>query len=459
MPLHLLPLGGGHHIGGSCLLLEMGRRRLLVDAGAELTGTFPPPWESILHQRGIEGWDWIGALALTHAHLDHSGALPWLLRRAPHLPVVCAAPTLELMMPLLEHVARRNRWYDLKDVEEVQYRIQAYDGELKIGETWLPFAPLEHTIRASFLPAGHVLGAASLFVETPEGNVFFTSDFSVSDQRTVEGVAGSRLWDEVASQGIDVLVLEATYGKRLPELEEEPLEGRLLRLTREVVEQGVVLIPAFALGRSAEILAIFQEAIEEGNFPKDVPVYYDGLAAAFARLYQRHVPGFLHGVPFFTPQGFELAGFGRDDWIGFVADRPGVVVASSGMLLEDSASAHYARRLLTEERNACLLTGYTPAQTPAGRLWSSVVQGEKPAWLPLGEIPIPVQAQVDRAHFSAHANCAELIAQVERLRPQQVILVHVGDGDAEEDFPLLEALQTRGYPVRVAHDGKRIRLA
>lgn len=271
--MHLTFLGGAGQVGASCYLAQIDGVRVLVDCGIRMGSRDALPDLDAITTAGTPD-----AVVITHAHLDHSGALPLVHQAFPDVPIFATAPTAQLMhvLPLdsarlMSHTADREFECPLYDVDLVS-RTLARVVPVSFG---VP-VELPGGLRARFFPAGHILGAAMVALEGSE-TVLFSGDISADNQRTVPGMAVPRFRP-------DVLVLESTYGSRLhPSRQRE--EQALARAVAEVIESGDhVLIPAFAVGRAQEVALILRMAQEKGLIPR-FPVWLDGMVRAVCEVY------------------------------------------------------------------------------------------------------------------------------------------------------------------------------
>ncbi|MBI5147560.1 MAG: MBL fold metallo-hydrolase, partial [Parcubacteria group bacterium] len=272
-----------------------------------------------------------------------------------------------------------------------------------------------------FWPAGHIRGAASVLLNTPEGSVMFTGDVSAGDQPTV---AGARTPDCFRP---DVLVTETTYGGRdLPPREEEVkrLVGRVLDVKRR---GGKVLIPAFAVGRSVDVAL---DLIGQG-----IPVYLDGMARIMAEIYHSAdaswcgldrpfpLPDLIEeGFITMVPREKEAGRYRRDSRLA--GEEPAghdfsVMVSPSGTL-DGGYSLKYAKQIFNEYRSAIFFPGFLMEGT-AGKQVAEIERGRA---VKIGEEVFNVRCEVERFNLSAHDSADNLLARVKALAPRKVILIH-----------------------------------
>lgn len=427
MDLELGFLGGASGIGASCVLVRGEGFAAVVDCGIRQSGG-----ETLPDLAGLQ--DALGArrpdvFVLTHAHLDHSGALPVLHRTWPEVPIVTTAATAALVRILLLDALK------IMDADR-DAELPLY-GRHEVESTLAAIRPVRFDEpvdvdggRVRLLPAGHILGAGAALLEIGGRSVLVTGDISMTDQRTVAGMPAP-------GGHPDALVVESTYGGRL-HASRTAEERRLCeQVAGAVLDGGHVLVPAFAVGRAQEVLLALGDAMARGTIPR-FPVYADGMVRAVCRAYRDH-PGFLHpklrrralragrALFFGEDTGIEAIGT-REHRNQVIAGPPCCVVASSGMLA-GGASPLYARAWGGEPDSLISITGYQDEESP-GRALLALADGlERRLRLPGGELD--VRCRVARYQLSAHADADEISALAQGLRPRAVCLVH-GDRGARE---------------------------
>lgn len=445
-------LGGADEVGASCVLLKVAGKILLIDAGIRISprgnrGIDNSQLPDLQPISDIGGPDFV---LVTHAHTDHTGALPLILEQYQYVPVIATAATQSLTR-VLQHDAQRI----MKSRQEAEGELPLFD-EIAVQRLLDAFETIEFNrtrklaedLQVTYYTAGHIAGAALLVVESGEGTLVVSGDVSKSAQRTVKSI-------EVPSIKADALILESTYGGRL-HANRVAEEKRLIDTLRRVTERGgKVLIPAFALGRAQELIQIILARGDE----LDAPVYVDGMVRTVCDAYGT----FSDIIPAST---LRMAG---DDHLFFrgpvrrirsrqerldiaQSDRPLIVVSSSGMLT-GGASVVYARYFAADESNAILLTGYQDEESP-GRFLQRILQvrqsGQTPL-LKLADAAVKVRCEIDTYSLSAHADEMELVSFAEALGAQDTMLVH---GDAAARHSLATALRQRGRSVTTPSIGQ-----
>ena len=421
-------LGGGNEIGANSYLVEIEGTTLMLDAGLHprKIGHACLPDLDILDGRPLD------ALLLSHCHLDHLGAVPLVLQRAPYARVLMTRPSYDLATEMLHStvtVMERQRleqgikeypFYSHEDVEMVSYCFDGIGTDLDLSVKGT--ATGSSDIRCRFLDAGHILGAAGIVLCGQGETVFYTGDTSRSDQELTKGAI-------YPDEPIDTLILECTLGASAEsEGRHRSHEVRNLagRITRVVQQGGSVLIPAFALGRTQEMLATLDRLRAQKRIP-EVDIFTAGLGRVVSRIYDQNAHRSRRRDPDLRIEDLDVRPLPGGDAVrsGYL-ERASVIVVSSGMMEVGTLSHRLASTMLTDPRHGIFFVGYVDPGAPGHRVLSAR-SGERIQMGP-GDDPLEVQCAVERFHFTAHAHRQDLLRLVEELSPSRVVLVH---GDAE----------------------------
>ncbi len=436
MRLHFL--GGADEVGASCTLVEIEGRRILVDAGIRMgvSSGAQLPNLAVLDEVGKPE-----AVVLTHAHTDHSGALPVLIAGLPaNVPIYCTQATRAIARVLLGDAVKIMQQRGEHDGELPLYPPEAADA--CVGRmapvSYLSTVPIcGGAIRATWIPAGHILGAASIYIEGERESLLMTGDVSVANQQSIPGMV-------VPQCKPDVVVMESTYGNRQHADRAQQEAALALRVAEVITAGGKVLVPAFAVGRAQEVILVLSRAMRRGKIPV-FPVFVDGMVRAVNVVYaafpnelapplRRRV---LKGAdPFYSEDVVPVAAPADRDRV--LNGPPCCIVASSGMLA-GGASSYYAARMAGNSENLIAITGYQDEESP-GKALLNLAKGAsedstEPALdanervLTLNGQRVHVGCRVETYSLSAHADGGELASLVRRLAPQSVYLVH-GNADA-----------------------------
>ncbi len=448
-------LGAAGTVTGSRYLLEAGGERLLIDCGLfqgqkELRqrnwNPFPVPLASI---------QW---LVLTHAHLDHTGYIPRLIKEGFKGAIYATAATLDLchlLLPDSGHLQEEDAFYaNKKGFSKHKPALPLYTYQDALDSLALfravdeskPFELSPHyTLR--FFRAGHILGARHIEVTVRENGVerriVFSGDVGRSHQLVIR--------EPQPPEDADLLLVESTYGDRLHPSDD--FRARLISLVESTAAQGgSVVIPAFAVGRTQELLYIFRELIQGNRIPS-LPVHVDSpMAIDVTDLYRKHHED--HNLRFETLESQGVKPFRPPD-VHF--DRtvdeskslndshfPMIILSASGMATGGRVLHHLAR-CLPDHRNTVLLVGF---QAPGTR-GHSLLSGA--AALKMHGVMIPVRARVERMdNLSAHADAGEIMQWLRKFKtpPGRTFLVHGEPHPAE----VLQQTITRelGWNAQVA---------
>lgn len=420
LDLRVTPLGGGTRIGGSCLLVESGQTRLLIDAGLEPGDPARPPRDLDLAFDGQVP----DAVVITHAHTDHCGYVPALAARLPKLRVI-ATPESCRLMPIMwqdsvklmrAHATLTQPLYDGADFDNTVRRLEelAYGVTRTIGD-----------LTIELFPAGHVLGAAGVVVRAGDRRVVISGDISGFRQETVGGY-------EIPSSArdADLLVLESTCCMDTHDRREDKV-GHLVRMVEEVYAGGGrVLIPAFALGRAQEVSLLLRRHLPH------VPVLVDGMAREVSATFESISEAGTRPLEIF---GGSVSRAQRpQDLEGFTK---GVVVTTSGMLTGGPA-LEWAARILPEPQSAVFISGYQDEESGGGRLLETAAGATFTLDGYRGPVSVPVHARVEQIRLSAHADRRGLMEIADEVSATQTMLVH-GLPRRQRDFR--EVLKIRGH--------------
>ncbi|HEY6985872.1 MAG TPA: MBL fold metallo-hydrolase [Rhodanobacteraceae bacterium] len=421
--------GAAREVTGSCHLLECAGRKLLVDCGL-FQGS-----AALEHQNAFDfAFDpaSIDFVLLTHAHLDHCGRLPLLARRGFRGEIIATAPTRELTRLVLTDAAslqeedararvrkHRDALPPLYTIEDAFHAMEYFGRRADYGRD-MALAP---GLSVRFVDAGHMLGSASIVIETGAGAARRRFVFSGD----IGNPGRPLLRDPDPAPKADVVVMEATYGDRDHRSMADSV-GELVGAVADRIERGGnVVIPTFALERAQEILYHLAEGIRGGVLPQDLPVFLDSpMAISATEVFSRY-PDYLgetarqrlaRDTDLF---GLRTLRYTRETADSMALNRiegGAVILAGSGMCTGGRVR-HHLRHNISRKNAGVIFVGYAAQGTPARR----IIDGAETVRL-MGE-DVSVRARIWTINgFSAHAGRHDLLHWLEPASPKKVVLVH-----------------------------------
>jgi metallo-beta-lactamase family protein len=437
--------GADRSVTGSCHLVECAGRRILIDCGLYQGGRE-------LDEENAEpfGFDAAGIdmVLLTHAHLDHCGRVPLLVKRGFRGEVITTAASRELArLVMLDaahlqeeearvHRRKAARHGDRSDGGAPLYTVlEALDSFDHFGRQATYNQPLEVAagVRATFLDAGHILGSASVYLELEQSGrrqtVLFSGDLGNSGRPLLR--------DPATPPKAEVVVMETTYGDRLHKPIGPSVEEFYAAITDTFNRGGNVIIPTFALERAQELLYFLREGLEAGRLPRSMQVYLDSpMAISATAIFKRHPECYDAETAKLFREGHDPLGFPglhltreTAESMALNSIRAGAVIMAGSGMCTGGRVRHHLKHNLWRAESSVVFVGYAAV----GTLARTIIDGATEIRL-LGE-EIPVRASVHTINgFSAHADQAELLAWHQQLgRPQRTFLVH-GESDGMRRF-------------------------
>lgn len=445
--------GANRTVTGSChlLILDSGFR-ILLDCGL-YQGNDP------MYRDFNEDWIFdpadVDAVILSHAHIDHSGRLPKLVKDGFNGPIYSTPATTDLCDIMLKdsaYIQENDAEFENKHRQRKGQELIAplYTAE-DVGNTM----PLFHAVSYEqwtkvsdevafiFKDSGHILGSASITLKiTPaQGRTFtlgFTGDIGRPDRPILK--------DPVPMPHVDYLITESTYGDRLHDQLEDQKAKLLEVITRTCVEQrGMLMIPAFSVGRTQEIVYLMDQLANEGKLPK-IPVFVDSpLAINATEIFRAHPECFDDNLVAYMEKDPMPFGFSKLFYIRDVEDskrlnsrhEPAVIISASGMM-EGGRIRHHLFNHIADARNTLLIVGFAPEDTLGGRLRA----GAEKIHLFGQEKEVKASVQIMDS-FSAHGDQQEMLDYLDnqgRNKLKRIFLVH-GEYDVQVQWreKLLEA--------------------
>lgn len=452
--------GAAGTVTGSRYLLESGNTRVLVDCGL---------FQGYKHLRQ-KNWrafpvkpSTVQAVFLTHAHLDHSGYIPALVKAGFKGRVYCTRATRDLCEILLldsakiqeeqahflnKHgISKHKPALPLYSMEEARRALSLFECVDSCGSG--PSLEYESVdlgeLKVRFLPNGHILGSSSIAMNIAGRRVLFSGDLGRAEDRI--------FYPPSAPEACDYLITESTYGDRLHE--QEDVDMCIADIINDAIARGgTILIPAFAVGRSQLILHVVQQ-LQFKKWIPDIPIYFDSpMAIEATRLFLEndHLHRLNHQQCRQLSRHVKFLKTVEESMTLNKIKTPSIIISSSGMATGGRV-LHHLQRLLPDDRNTVLFTGYQAGGTRGARL----VGGQSPVKI-LGHY-VPARARIENLDsLSAHADREEIIAWLQQLPvpPKQLFITH-GEVEASDQLRLAIADQL-GWKAEVASMGDRVTL-
>ncbi|EPC04246.1 hypothetical protein L861_02715 [Litchfieldella anticariensis FP35 = DSM 16096] len=441
--------GAVNGVTGSCHQLHIDdRRSILIDCGL-FQGDEAGSEDGMARHRIEFSLQGVLALVVTHVHIDHIGRLPYLFAAGFEGPILCSQPSARLLPLVIEDALRVGFTHDRDLIERFLERVNRQIVPLAYREWYVLLDDEQSLVKIRLRRAGHILGSAYVEAEV------FDKASRLSQRIVFSGDLGAPysplLSAPEAPYGADVVVLESTYGNRQHEDRRHRRQRLQSAIERALADGGTVLIPAFSIGRTQELLYELEGIIHRARGKGDsASGYWDRLeiivdsplASRFTRVYRelepfwneeahRRVHAGRHPLDFdslYTVNSHE----DHERTVAYLAEslRPAVVIAASGMAA-GGRIVNYLKAMLEEPRHNVLFVGYQAAGTPGRAIQE---YGPKGGWVELEGKRYTVRAGVESlGGYSAHADQRDLLNFIRRMQrwPREVRLVH-GDNDAKQ---------------------------
>ncbi len=425
--VRITPLGGSSEIGRSCLLLETPESRILIDCGMGVGSTEPQEIYPYLNANEF-ALDDLDAVIVSHAHLDHSGMVPYLYKYGYRGPVYCNDATLSLMTLLQKDYIEKSEIeetilpYSQKDiVNEILHTIPRRYNEV---------TDITPDIRLTLSPAGHILGSAIIHLHIGNGkfNLAIVNDFKYSKSRLLAPA-------NYKFPRLEALIMESTYGGSrdiLPGRKETELE--FIRIIDETIKRrGKVLIPTLAVGKAQEIMVTLDYYFRRKEGINPVPIYLDSLINEASSIYctfPEYLSPELQNAIFSSGQNPFLAEYfipidsnsnRRDE----IFQSGSCIILATSEMLTGGPSVEYFHRLAGDDRNSIIFVSPQAEKT----LGKRVLQGVREIrYFHGGKADMTqINMQVFNLEgFSGHSDRTQLLSYVKKVtpRPKQIILIH-----------------------------------
>jgi Cft2 family RNA processing exonuclease len=436
-------------IGASAWCVDLEGHRILLDAGMhpKYEGRDALPLYKAIQPQEVD------AIAITHCHHDHVGSLPVACKYFPKAHVLMTDLSYFIAERVLHNsvnVMTRQReelgireypLYTHDEVDDITPHFQGFKYNREIA--WAAFAKTRAGFTSptlEFFDAGHTLGSAGAMLRGQKETMFYTGDVCFHDQTILRGAR----FDDVKA---DVLIMETTRGNRAVPAgfsREKEIERLVADIQRVLKRKGSVLIPAFALGRTQEILALLALLMREGKL-KQQPIFIGGLGRVFTEIYdlESHRGNRQHtNLQLREALNLVVLEKGQAESMKLTGGK--IFVITAGMMSENTAAHDLAKRMAGDPHHAIFFVGYADSSTPGGRMKAAKL-GETFVFSPSAG-QVTRKCEIQDYDLTAHANRTDLLDFVGQVDPRAVLLGH-GDDDARKWFE--EQIRERHPKIKI----------
>ena len=424
--------GGAGEVTGSCHLLEIGHIKILIDCGL-----FQGQEEELNYKEFGFNVNEINYLIVTHAHLDHIGRIPLLVKEGYDKRIICTKATYDITKLMLKNAAGI-----LSEKEKPLYTYENVEAALSLFGTFLEYnesIELEEGITVSFKNAGHILGSATVKIEYSEDemnkSIIFSGDIGQSSRIITSQID---YWEQS-----NYVVMESTYGDRLHPSLDISMKDFKRKVLETLEKRAVVVLPSFALERTQEILFLLKQMSEEGLL-KNTPVYLDSpLAINVTKTFIKYPDLFNEEIQQMIKSGRnpfvfdELKHTYTKEESMQINETTGskIIIAGSGMCEGGRVKFHLAR-YVQNENNMVLFIGYQVK----GTLGRSILDGNKE--LKMEHSNINIKANISYVEgFSAHADQKNLTHFIQNIK--DIYCIYLIHGDPTRLATLKKRLSTK----------------
>jgi putative mRNA 3-end processing factor len=383
-------MGGTREVGRNAVLVDSNESSILLDYGVNIGEK--PKFPGHIRTRDIDG------IIVSHAHLDHSGGVPQFYLR-DEKPVFATPVTIEIMRILIRDMIKLSGyWLPFEYIEFEAMLRQRQDLNYK--------TPVKiKNIDFQLLDAGHIPGSSMIELNTGGKRILYTGDFNTNTTRICQAA-------KIPRKRYDAIIIESTYASK-DHPERKQLEAEFVNAIKEVLrDDGKVLVPAFAVGRSQEMLSVMQAYKLNANRA------VDGMARSVNRIYLEH-PKFMR-----TPKSFTNTINSTREMTGWrdrrnAIRRSDVIVAPSGML-QGGTAMFYMEKLALRSENAIFLVSFQVPGTGGAKLMET-------GFFTIKEMDVEVKAQVKHFDFSSHCGKGDLESFIRGIKGKPDVYVIHGE--------------------------------
>ncbi len=440
-------LGAARQVGRSCIFLQTPESRILMDCGINVAGEVTEAYPILdAPEFNIQQLD---AIILSHAHLDHSGFIPYLYKMGFRGPTYCTEPTRDvaalLMLDMVKIAKSENKdpIFDTDDVKEFVKHC--------ITLNWEEVSDITPDVRLTLYNAGHIIGSSMAHLHIGNGlhNLLYTGDLKYGKTPLLDPA-------NTMFPRLETVIIEGTYGGKMDiGLPAHESDDMLCNYIRETIKRGgKVLMPVLGSGKAQDVMVMIEGMVKRGEL-EPMPVYIDGMVWDITAIHTAY-PEFLNAIlrknifhkdenPFLNPI-FKRVGSPKERKQIIEESGPAVIMATSGMLV-GGPSVEYLKQLADNPKNLLIFTCYLPE----GTLGRRVFGGERELVFKDGskQEVVTVKMEVVKVAVSDHSDRKQLMNFIFKCapRPKKVIVQH---GESSKVLDLASAIHKLGHIETVA---------
>lgn len=390
--------GAAQEVGKSCIEIQSRGKKYILDAGIKFTqfgNEYPKALDKVYSLDGV---------FISHAHLDHSGALPLLEHKRLDCPIYLTKITWKTTNLLLqdsyhlENLKHLHPAYTQRDLRKVKKDIRYIDYDKQ-------YTTPDGKIKFTYLNSGHIPGGASILLELENKKLLYTADINTEETLLMEKSIVDTLQD------IDVLITENTYGDRRHPPRDECEEGLIESINKCIEGGGTALVPVFSVGRSQEILLLLDK------LDKNIPIYLDGMARKLTEIYVNSDDPYINNKELLSEMFKRCHVVQKPQERDEIAKKKGAVILTTSGMVQGGPVVSYIEKILQEEKNYIILTGYQAKGTQGRHILEDGQYYHN-------HQNFKVKAQVKKYDFSAHYGQDYIHSMQEKINPKVLILQH-----------------------------------
>ncbi|MFP4402115.1 MAG: MBL fold metallo-hydrolase [Candidatus Nanoarchaeia archaeon] len=403
--------GAAQEVGKSCIEIISNNKRYLLDAGVKFIH------KGVEYPKYLDKVSEVDAIFLSHAHMDHCGALPMLEHKQLKCPIYCTKMTWDITNLLLEdgyHLEKLRHLHPAYSIRDVR----AVKDDLKFVRFSKWYETPDKQVKFQYINAGHIPGSASILLELEGKRVLYGADINTDETLLMEP---SKLDKLEFDKPIDVFISENTYGNRMHPDKIDSQEGFLKSIQEGIAGGGSVLLPVFGVGRSQEILILLEK------LDSNIPIYLDGMARTLAKLVAQSPDPNVLNKDVLEDMFNRVNIVKHPSQRAKIAKQKGVVILTTSGMLQGGPVVAYAEKMVQQKDNYIILSGFQALGTNGRSIFEDHL-------FYYNHQRFKVHAHVRKFDFSAHIGQDGIHRVMKNINAKHVLLQH---GDLEA----LEAVQ------------------